>query len=218
MSMDPWEYEQEAAMEAFIEESLKNISEDNVRSYLGTFGDAIEERVRECLRQAKELLDLNHYGPALTLSATAIEIVIRFLLLRPLVQGAFLSDEWAEILAKRIATGRSAEDRELLPAILRQWGVDITSIKLSGKIGLWETIHDLWKKRNNFVHFGEIITEPVAISGIECVNVILNKVVYPISMKLGFTLETTGKWCEIHRKTDYGSYSTSFKPKNPLNM
>lgn len=213
---DRYYYEQEAAMEAFLEESLRNISEENVRWYLGTYGDAIEERVKECLRQAKELHDQKYYGPSIILSTTANEIIIRYMLLRPLVQGAFLSDEWAEILSKRVATGRSSEDREILPAILKQWEIDITSIKLSNAASLWESILRLWRKRNEFIHIGEPISYEDAQTAMECVETLLNEVVLPISINLGFTLKTTGKWCKIDRKTEYGSYGTSFTPKTPF--
>jgi hypothetical protein len=46
-----------------------------------------------------------------------------------LVQGAFLSDEWAGILTDRILTGRTAEDRKLVPVLLRQWGLDVTKVR-----------------------------------------------------------------------------------------
>ena len=73
---------------------------------------------------------------------------------QPLVQGAFLSDEWAEILTARIATGRPSDDQKLVPAVLRQWGVDVTMIKgpTSG-ISVWSfTVTKLFPARHNYVH------------------------------------------------------------------
>lgn len=209
-------YQEEAALEAFIKDSLKDISEDNIRAYLGTYGDAIEGRVKECIRQSEELYRRNYYGQSLTGSLTAIEIIIRFLLLRPLVQGAFLSDEWAEILSKRIATGRSAEDRELLPAILKQWGIDIETIQLTNKKGLWDSIHKMWKRRNDFVHSGEHIDESEASLGIECAGVILNQVVYPVAARLGFTLDVTGKWHKIRKENADVISESGYISKNPF--
>ena len=55
---DRYYYEQEAAIEAFLKESLKDISEDNIRHYLGSYGDAIEERIGECLMQGEELFSV----------------------------------------------------------------------------------------------------------------------------------------------------------------
>src|SRR6266478_4731447 len=68
-------YEQEAAKELFIEDTLRGISEDAVRSYLGQNGDAIDERVCNCIRQAKELHDSGFFQPAVV-SATHIVLPI----------------------------------------------------------------------------------------------------------------------------------------------
>lgn len=209
-------YEQEVAIEAFLKESLREISEDNIRHYLGSYGDAIEERIAECLKQGEELLNLNYYGQSITNAFTAIELIIRYLLVRPLVQGAFLSDEWSEILSKRIATGRSAEDRKLLPAILKLWGVDITSLQLSNSDELWASISHLWERRNTFVHAGENITKTEAVTAIACAKTLLNQTVYPLATKLGFTLETTGKWHRIEKVSANGNHESSFAPRNPF--
>ena len=84
-------YEEEAARDAFIDETLKGISEDGVRSYLGTYGDAVDERVQGCIKQAGELREAGFFQPAVILAATATELIVRFLLIHPLIQAAFLS-------------------------------------------------------------------------------------------------------------------------------
>lgn len=214
---DPLDLERDAAMAEFIENSIAEIAQENVRCYLGTYGDAVEERVRGCTKEAKKLLESKFWGPSLTSSVTAIEIIIRFMILRPLVQGAFLSEEWADILSKRIATGRSAEDRELLPVILRQWGIDITTIKTKSNELLWENIKRLIEKRNDFVHSGEAIEENVAIKGLEAADSIVSSVIVPVAGKLEFSLSETGKWHKIDRyDSKGGEYHTSFKPLSPF--
>ncbi len=214
---DPLDLERDAAMVEFIENSLDEIAQDNVRGYLGTYGDAVEEKVRQCVVEAKKLFESNFWGPSLSLSVTAIEIIIRFMILRPLVQGAFLSEEWAEILSKRIATGRSAEDRKLLPAILRQWGIEITTIKTKSNDSLWENIQNLIQKRNDFVHSGEAIQEHEASKGLEATDSLVTFIIYPIAEKLGFTLTETGKWHKIDKYTsEGGEYHTSFRPLSPF--
>jgi hypothetical protein len=114
---------QEAYEADLVREALSSISKDAAKAYLSKYGDAVDARITARLEEAKQLLQANHPGPALALAVTVLEITIRFLLLRPLVQGAFLSDRWAAILAARVATGRTAEDRDMLPGILREWGV-----------------------------------------------------------------------------------------------
>jgi len=204
---------EDTAMEDFIDESIQEISENSIRNYLGTYGDAIEKRINTCLTRAEELHRLEYYGSAITLSATAIELIIRFMLVRPLIQGAFLSDEWAEILTDRITTERTACDRKLLISIAKQRGIDITIIKLPDGQKLWESLLNMvWKKRNDFVHKGSLVTEKETLIGINCAKTLMTEVVYPIAKRLGFALEVTGngKWCNISIDTESGSLSQIF--------
>lgn len=220
---DDWSYyEQEAALEEVFNESLKNISIGSTRDYLGIYGDAIQKRVDTCIREARQLDDEKHYGSAMVLASTAIELIVRFLIVRPLVQGAFLSDEWAGILAERIASGRTTEDRELLPAILQQWGIDIRTIHLSDGSNLWDTVTgQVLPKRNVIVHQGATATDKESRKSIECSETLLVKVVSVLSHKFGFTLDITGRWSEIE-ETQNGGYEGSrtpwkrFKPRSPF--
>ena len=211
------EYEQE-----LIDNALRDISEENVKNYLGKYSDAIEKRIKFCLDQAKTLKEKNYFGSSLILSATAIELIVRFLLLRPLVQGAFLSDEWVDVLSKRIATGRSAKDKNLLPAVLKKWEIDITKRTISNGSPIWETIHNtIWPKRNAFVHQASLIGEQESLIALECANTLM-AIVREIAENLGFTLSRTGKWCEIHEgqnkimKGTSSSFSQSFEPESPF--
>ena len=202
MSMDDYHYyQQEAAMEEFLEEELRRISEEPVFSYLAVFGDAIEARVKRCLSQAKTLSDRGYPGAALTRAASGIEVTIRFFLARPLVQGAFLSDDWAELLSQKLIRGRTAEDRELLPAILRNWKMDITSVKLSDGSQAWEQIiRKVWPRRNDYVHKADDVSAEDAFLAIECLTTLLYQVVDPLATKLGFTRAQTGCWSVVNVK------------------
>ena len=218
-----WDYiderqaQEEEYLEEFLQESLKGISQENAKSYLGKYGDAVDERVLGCIHEAKELLISGHAGPALCLAATAVELMIRFHLLRPLVQGAFLSDEWAAILARRVASGRSVEDRALLPAVLRQWGIDITTIRTDSGIAVWDyVLSQLVPSRNDFVHRADRPEIETAETAIECAQHFRKEIVGSLASKLGFTLETTGKWSKISWVTTFGSSVEEFDPEDPF--
>jgi hypothetical protein len=199
MSYNPYDAMMDEAMDAFAEETLREASLSPVRSYLGTYGDAIEQRVKQNVDSANALLQSGFPSPALVQAATAIEITIRFLLVRPLVQGAFLSDEWAEILAARIGTGRTAQDRELLPKLLRVWKIDVGAVTLSDGKPLWSTITDnVLKQRDRVVHQGETVSADIVNTTLECSKLLIDNIVRKIAAELGFTLERTGKWAEIH--------------------
>jgi len=161
----------EAYQEAVIQEALKDISLGGIASYVSRYGDAIEARIADLLGSAGKLLDLKHYGPSLTCSCTAIEVTIRYFLLTPLVQGAFLSGEWAEVLTKRITSGRAAEDRNLLPAITKLHKVDLNQAKTAAGDSLWESMRRcVWPTRNNYVHKGTPVSETQARQAMDCAD------------------------------------------------
>ncbi|TPQ32798.1 hypothetical protein C2U70_20755 [Bradyrhizobium guangdongense] len=188
-------YEEEAAQAEFIENTLKNISEDGVRNYLGTYGDAVDERISHCMREARMLLTGGFFQSATVSAVTAIELTIRFLLLRPLVQAAFFSEEWANLLTQRVASGRTAGDREILPQILAFHGIDLGKTKLPNGSLLWRTIVEkVYKQRDKIVHRGEATSEDNATLAIQCADSLRNEIVLPYASKLGFTLDKTGCW------------------------
>lgn len=196
-------YEEDEARERFIQEQLRQTSEEPVIFYLARFGDAIEERVQRCRAEARELTLAGFHGAALVRSAAGIEITIRFYLARPLLQGAFLSDEWAALLSTKILNGRTAEDRELLPAILRNWNVDISRITLADESNLWERIlKRVWPRRNEYVHAGEVVTPNDALLASECLDALLSQIVMPIAVRLGFTRVETGCWSIVLSRGD----------------
>jgi len=209
-----FDYQSEYEAE-LIENALKDISSENIQFYYGTYGDSIEERVKTLIKDSEKLLLQNFYGPSLAVSAICIEVIIRFFLIRPLVQSAFLSDEWADLLTNKITSGNSYENRDILPSILKQWNIDINKFLLSNKNQLWTTIKgkENWsviKRRNHFMHNGEIISKDEAELALECTEKML-QIVYQISEKFGFTLDVTGKWCEIKNKSE-PPYSQNYKP------
>ena len=195
---DYFDHEREAAMEKFLNEELRRIAEEPVFYYLASYGDAIEARVRRCLDQARSLIEADFFGAALVRAAAGIEVTIRFFLARPLVQGAFLSDEWSQLISQKILNGRTAEDRELLPAILRNWKVDITSVKLPDGSQIWEQIvGNIWRRRNNYVHKADDASRNEATLAIDCLEALLSQVVDPLARKLGFTRDQTGSWSVV---------------------
>ena len=210
-------YEQEAAQNAFISNAIRDISEDSVRSYLGCNGDAIDARVQDCVRQAQELKDGGYFQSSHVLAATAIELIVRFLLIRPLLQGAFLSDEWAYFVTQRIASGRSSKDRKLLPEILGVQAINIQTVCLPSGRALWETIvNEVYPKRNQVIHAAESATAEEAQTAIDCAAQIYSEVVLPIAKKLGFTLETTGCWNTIRSQNAESSRGARFVVADPF--
>src|ERR1035437_228745 len=206
-------YEEEAARAEFIQETLKNISEDGVRNYLGTYGDAVDARIEHCMKEARMLLSGGFFQSSVVSSVTSIELTIRFLLLRPLMQAAFLSEEWANSLTQRIASGRSANDREILPQILRFHDIDLNGVKLSNGRPLWKTIIEVvYSTRDKIVHRAEFVSEDDALLAVQCADELRSKIVMPYAKKLGFTLDTTNCWQRAKSLTSAAFYN----PRDPF--
>jgi hypothetical protein len=206
-------YEEEAAQAAFIEDALNNISQDGIRNYLGTYADAVDARIEECMKQARMLLTGGFFQSAIVSAVTGIELTIRFLLLRPLMQAAFLSEEWANLLTQRVASGRTANDREILPQILHFHNINLNNLKLPNGKALWSTITgDIYPKRDRIVHRAEPVSEDDALLAINCADQLRNEVVLPFATKLGFSLSTTGCW--QHTKTK--NMGAHYNPRDPF--
>jgi hypothetical protein len=211
-------------LEQLFQEGLKSQAKEAVKSYLGRYGDAVDQRVLACITEAKVLLQHGHFGPSLCAAAIAVELMIRFMLFRPLIQGAFLSDEWAGILTDRIVTGQTAKDRELVPAVLRQWGLDVTQVRGStSKRPVWEyTVSQLFPSRHNYVHRYDPVPESTAVISVECAEAFRYEIVGALAKQIGFSLDLTGKWCEIdhpreeHERTIINQWSEEFEPADPF--
>jgi len=205
---DPYEYEMEAAREVYEEEliknALKNISQEGVSYYLYSYGDAIETRIRDCLETANELYKEKYFGSSIVSSCTAVEVTIRYFILSPLVQGVFLYEEWADTLANRIVSGRSVEDRKILPQMLKVWGVDINDIKLSSGCSLWQALHErIWTTRNRYVHRGEPVSQELSKQAIEVSTILLEIAEQVIRKAAGYT-NKKGRWgSEGNRKDPF---------------
>lgn len=200
---DEAEWLADAAAEKWFDEQLQHQIRQPVFAYLAKHGDAVQERIEKVTIEATQLRTFGFPGAALVRTAAGIEIAIRFLLVRPLLLGAFMSDEWAGMLTKRVLGGRTVEDRELLPAILRNWQVDLTAVLLPDGSQMWQCIkRDVWPARNAYVHTAAIVDDEHAALAAECLKHMLTDVVAPIARNLGFTREESGCWSVVHSAHD----------------
>ena len=186
--------EWEKYREEMIADALKQISQDGISCYLFYNGDAIEARIKECLEAAKDLHEKKHYGSSVVCSCSVVEVTIRYFILSPLLQGMFLYDEWIETLTGRIVSGRAAEDRELLPSILKFWQFDINSLKLSTGEPLWMVLHEkIWRARNRYVHRGDPVSGEISSQGIEAAT-LLTELAKRVLLKATGRSKHNGGW------------------------
>ncbi len=217
MSRDPEsyyeeEYFEELGRQEFIAQTLKDIPEERIREYLGTYGDAIDARIEDVIAQARYASQSGYPRYAVVGAVTAIELIIRFMLVRPLLQGAFLSDDWAQLLVQHITAGKTAQERDILPRMLEIYGIDIKELKLSDGSIFWKTlIETVIRKRNRIVHEGEDAAPDEARIALECAALLREKIVLQIAKKMGFTLDKTGYWHEIA-----DAERDNYDPANPF--
>ena len=214
MSRDPdsWyeeEYFEEIGRKEDIANALKDISESGAREYLGTHGDAIDKRFDLVMAQARYARQQGYPHFAIMGSVTAIELITKHMLFRPLLQGAFLSDAWAQILTSRFTNARSRQERDILPQILEIHGIKIKELTLSDKSLFWETLIDkvIWK-RNRIAHGGDFATPAEADLALECADVLWSNVVLEVAKKLGFKLDDGECWCDVGED--------GYEPKDPF--
>jgi hypothetical protein len=187
MSRDPdnyyeEEYWEEIGRQEEIAAAIKNVSKELIRQFLCTYGDAIDARLDDTLAMARYASQSGFPRYALVGAVTAIELMARYMLVRPLLQGAFLSDSWAKILAKHITQGRMAQERDLLPSVLGMYDLKIGDLKLSDGSALWKTfVTKIVPKRNAIMHDGDNATPDEAKLALECASTLRKEVVAQIA-------------------------------------
>jgi hypothetical protein len=146
-------------------------------------------------------------------AVTAIELITRYMLVEPLLQGAFLSESWAKILTKHIIQRRKqATERDLLPSVLGMYEIKIDELKLADGSPLWKTfVTIIVPKRNAIAHDGDNATPDEADLALECANTLRREVVAQLAKKMNFDHEKNGSW---HNHGD--AEEIAYEPKSPF--
>lgn len=180
-----------------INDAIREQSEDAVRWALGTYGDSATARIDRIRGEARSLTADGHFGYALLACTTAAEIMVRFLVFRPLVQGVFLSDEWAAVLADRVLRGRSDEDRRLLPSVVGGWGLDLDAPRLPDERSAWaHVVGPLRLARNAVAHEGALADMTQAQDAITAVDALMRDFVEPLAARFRLSWPAT-TWHEV---------------------
>lgn len=201
----------------YIESEMHRQSVESVRSYLQSYGDAVADRVAKRLGESEKLRDTGFPGPSLVLAITSIEVVIRYLVLMPLLQGAFMSEYWSAALVDRLLPNRPGSDRRLLPAVLKEWDIDLDAFKLSTGDSLWEVLNRrLYTSRNAALHRGAGVDEETCRIGWEAAQLFFNDLGARIAERFRLTWPKT-PWHEIRVEKD-GKLVVEWRtaPKDPF--
>jgi len=213
-----WDAIYDQAISELIERGISDQRLEQITNYLGTYGDAVQRRIDRCILKARNLMKVGFPGSAVVSAVTAMELMMRYFVLRPTLEGAFLSDEWARIFVGHILKQRSAADRELLPAVLRLWDIELNTFRLPSGKPLWATFtSDVLPLRNNIVHKGSEASPDSAAMAIEIAESFLDQVVKPLSDRFGFSWSRTRCWNPTKQGVGGAKSNRHFISKSPFN-
>jgi hypothetical protein len=214
---DHYDYGWDEVCSDIIERGIREIRDDRIASYLGTYGDAVQKRIDKCLAEGQRLLTAGFPSQALISAVTATELILRYFILKPILEGAFMSDEWSRILSRRILTDRAGRDREILPSTLQVWEIDLGSVRLPTGERLWDKfISKVIPLRNNVVHKAASASEEQGREALACPTILLERVISPLSDRFGFSWSQTRSWNAVQHDIGGARHSTHYDPLSPF--
>ena len=215
MSIDPYEAEQEAAREAYeteigeywlkeyghevlyeehYEEAIKEFTAERLLSYYQANPD-LAKPARHSLVYAQSLMP-EHPKAALVFAATAMELGIKVVLLKPIVFGLVHTEALASFITD-LTTQHTGMVRfhGLLTEVLKHFGgVDLKTFKRTGSNRtLWQEIVEVQKARNGVIHRGENAEDSTAELAVAVAHSLLHGIVPQVVGKLvQLSQETSG--------------------------
>jgi hypothetical protein len=202
---DPWEYEQEAAEEAYRdqlyeelgpvwaenngfvppEDAIRDFTAERLQSYY-VANPNLAKPAYESLRYAEALLP-SYPRAALVFAVTAAEVAIKTVLLKPIVFGLVHTEGLASFITD-LTTQHTGMERfqTLLTVILAQFGgVDLKVFKRGDSAKtLWQEIGEIQTARNAVIHRGENADDAKAVLAIAVAATLLKDIFPQILAKL----------------------------------
>lgn len=184
-------YEQHLENQYFsekIKEGIENYKKENLKTFY-LQNDQVFKKILAVREIAQKLKENKFLAPSFIYFNICIELIFRDLFVLPIVYGALLDEEIAEIIINKIFKERvSRFDKLLIYLVERFSNLSMTKKKISGKRYLWQEVKELREIRNGIIHKGNDCRES-DISRIESVLVILLDNVIPKLMgELGLRL------------------------------
>lgn len=199
--------EHDAAADEFYDQISKELYPDHKEQAISEF---TEERLRsfyvkspfvmrpavDSLQQGKRLLSLEQEAPALVFFVSAIELLLKSTLLKPVVYGLVHHEPLAEIIVRH-TLGQSGFDRYeglLSELFLGLAKMNIKDIKREGsEERLLDECKKLQKIRNDIIHRGEKCSKSDAELAMEVSVAVFELIVRPMLYSLGLTVIERGE-------------------------
>jgi hypothetical protein len=207
MSIDPWEAQQEAAYERFVDQLAQELYQEHreraidefvsgrLKSYYEEHSDLAIGAIR-FLRNAKELVEAQPTA-SLLLSSAATEVILKSVLLKPIVVGLVHTESLAELVANMLVRQTGIDRfRELVFKILEHHvefngGVENYKRKGSEK-PLWQERKRIQDVRNVVFHRAEFCASEDAKLSLEVGRTFLGLTTLLIK-NVGCTMDAEGR-------------------------
>jgi hypothetical protein len=177
------------------EQAISEFTEERLRSFYAKFPSVMRPAV-DSLQQGKHLLSLGQETPALVFFVSAIELLLKATLLKPVVYGLVHHEPLAEIIV-RYTLGQSGFDRYeglLSELFLRLAKMNIKDIKREGaEERLLDECKKLQKVRNDIIHKGEKCSKSDAESAMGVSVAVFELIVRPMLYSMGLSVIERGE-------------------------
>jgi hypothetical protein len=191
---DEWDDARDEFYEQVSAEAIEQFTVDRLQSYYTTHPEVMRPAV-DAVQEAKKLLELERPAAAVVFSASAIELLLKATILKPVVHGLVHNATLAEIIVDSALgqTGFGRYDKLLASLFLEFAKIDLHSIRRSNSdqtlLSKCKTIQE-W--RNKVMHQGEKCTLGQASIAFEVAVDTYNLIVKPVLGALGLTVGDNG--------------------------
>ncbi|MBM3744974.1 MAG: hypothetical protein FJW34_04165 [Acidobacteria bacterium] len=152
------------------------------------------------LSESRALL-ANHPSAALVFAATAVEVGLKVVLLKPVVYGLVHDVSAAGLITDLTVRNGGDKYRDLLVHILSKFGgVDLRNFsRANSKKGLWEEIQIVQERRNTVLHRADVASTEEAEQSIAVASVVLEELFPAVVTSLGLHVHDGVRVCNDWR-------------------
>lgn len=177
------------------QQAIEEFTADRLRSYYSKNPSVMRPAV-DAVQEAKALLAVGRNSPALVFSASAIELLLKATLLRPVVYGLVHNDALAEIIVQRVVGRQTDIGRYegLLAGLFHTLAaIDLRAIRRDGVVlPLLQEAKQYQDLRDKILHQGTSCSPQDAETAFSVAVAVYDKIVAPMLFALGLKVEEKG--------------------------
>ncbi len=170
------DYAEDAAMDALREQTIAEFQQERLGSYYTEHPEVAQPAI-DRLNEAQALFDAGFISASLVFAISAVEHMLKYTLLRPIIYGLVHSEFAAELIADvevRLAT----LPKLLFPIIAKIAKVDLSTYRRHDQpITLWDEFKRLQVIRNGVLHQGKSVEQGDASTALAVGDAMLTDVV-----------------------------------------